>query len=77
MGGESDGIVPFLSQFDNNSAYLSSNSSNTFYGVHSSGTESLGFLPPSVLDAVTDVPQGVVKLLNSPISNTAVFEVIP
>lgn len=75
--GESDGIVPYYSQFDFNTAYPNSNPANTFSAVHSTGTESLGFKPPSILDAASGVPIYIIVLLNTPVSNSNLYELVP
>ncbi len=81
MGGPSDAIVRVQSEFDGDDSY--SNAANTFQGVvHGSGAEGLGFSPPSVLDYPTADPTAtagaaVVQLLNTPVSNTAIFEMKP
>jgi triacylglycerol esterase/lipase EstA (alpha/beta hydrolase family) len=77
-GGASDAVVPLQSQFDGDAAYFDANPSNTKYGVvHSNGVVQLGFSPPTALDQAGNVPPQVVNLLNTPVSNTAVFEVKP
>jgi hypothetical protein len=76
MGGDSDGVVPLDSQFDKEQATYS-NSTNTKYGVHSAGAVQLGFLKPTVLDQASGVPEEVVSLLNTAVTNTAIFEVKP
>jgi hypothetical protein len=75
-GGASDAVVPIQSQFDGEAAYFDANPSNTKYGVvHSNGVVLLGFSPPTALDQAGNVPPQVINLLNTPVSNTAVFEV--
>lgn len=70
-GADNDAIVPVTSQVNNS---LGSNNAFVFVGtggyVHSPGTEKLGFAPPSVLDP-GDIPNEVVKLLNTPVTQPA------
>jgi hypothetical protein len=77
-GGASDAVVPLQSQFDGDAAYFDANPANTKFGVvHSNGVVQLGFSPPTALDQAGQVPPQVIKLLNTPVSNTTVFEVKP
>ena len=45
--------------------------------VHSDGTTSLGFAPPSVLDPGTSTAGFVIQLLNTPLTNSAYYRTIP
>jgi hypothetical protein len=65
-----DGIVPLASQLNNPNP----NSLFVFKGVHSPGTESLGLLPPSELDADSLTPDQVVDLLNQRTDNSPWFQ---
>lgn len=76
MQGDSDGIVPLARQFNGNLAYsvtTAGASQNTFPAIHSQGIATLGFLPPTVLDQASGAPTQVVNLLNTPVTNSAVF----
>ena len=75
MGGDSDAAVSLSSQFDNELSY--SNTANTLPAIHSSGPQQLGFLPPTILDQASGGPSEVINLLNTPVTNTTVFEVKP
>lgn len=70
-GADNDAIVPVTSQVNDS---LGGNNAFVFVGtggyVHSPGTEKLGFAPPSVLDP-GDVPNEVIKLLNTPVTQPA------
>jgi pimeloyl-ACP methyl ester carboxylesterase len=75
MQGDSDGVVPLLSQFNGSLAnsITSGPSQNTFPAIHSANTASLGFVRPSLLDEASGSPTEVVNLLNTPVTNSAVF----
>jgi pimeloyl-ACP methyl ester carboxylesterase len=68
----SDAIVTLASQFDGKPQQ--STSANTFPGVHSSGAETLGFRAPTVLDQASGAPAAVIQLLNTPVSDTSIFQ---
>lgn len=71
FGEQSDAIVPLSSQLDGFSS-----SGFVFSGfLHSSGAQRLGFSGNTVLDpdSTTGIPSTVIKLLNTPITNTASF----
>jgi hypothetical protein len=75
-GDYGDAIVPLNSQFAGNLAYsitTTGASQNTFPAIHSQGIATLGFLPPTVLDQASGAPTQVVNLLNTPVTNSAVF----
>jgi pimeloyl-ACP methyl ester carboxylesterase len=77
-GEDNDAIVPLSSQLNNNSLATS----NVFVFVapagyvHSQGTEKLGFAGPSVLDP-GDIPNQVIKLLNTPVTQPAFASINP
>ena len=75
VGDPSDGIVPLSSQFDGDLSY--SNATNGFLAVHSKGARDLGFGGATILDQASLAPAEVIKLLNTPVSNSAVFEEKP
>jgi hypothetical protein len=75
VGAASDAIVPLASQFDGQTAY--STSANTFPAVHSPGAEALGFGGPSILNQASGAPAEILRLLNTPVSSTAIFEEKP
>jgi triacylglycerol esterase/lipase EstA (alpha/beta hydrolase family) len=75
-----DAIVSLASQFDNDLAYSVSTpgpGQNTFPAIHSPGANALGFLPPLIMDEASGAPAEVVNLLNTPVSNSAIFVVKP
>jgi uncharacterized repeat protein (TIGR03803 family) len=72
LGTASDAIVPLASQFDGLLSY--STNANTFQAVHSPGAEALGFGAPTILDQASGGPAAVLMLLNTPVSNTAIYE---
>jgi pimeloyl-ACP methyl ester carboxylesterase len=76
-GDQNDAIVPLTSQVNN---LLGNPNVFAFVGstgyVHSPGTESLGFAPPSVLDQ-GEIPNEVITLLNTPITQSAFALVNP
>jgi hypothetical protein len=67
-----DALVPFVSELD---GATDIEDAQIFSGlIHSPGTESLGFLGPTVLDDASGlVPNEVIGILNTPISDRAVF----
>lgn len=77
-GEDNDAIVPLSSQVNSNSLAIS----NAFVFVapagyvHSQGTEKLGFAGPSVLDP-GDIPNQVIKLLNTPVRQPAFAPINP
>ena len=75
VGDPSDAIVPLSSQVDGELSY--SSFTNTFIAVHSAGAEALGFGGPAILDRASQAPAEVINLLNTPVSNSAVFEEKP
>jgi hypothetical protein len=80
----SDAIVPLYSQVDFSPSYLTQNPNNEVQQVvHSAGAETLGFLPPAVMDtagcssSAICGPNQVLALLNTPVSNSSVYQVKP
>jgi len=72
FGEPSDAIVGLSSQLDGFSS-----SGFVFSGfLHSSGANTIGFSGPTVLapDSITGIPSTVIKLLNTPITNTSSFQ---
>ncbi len=69
---ESDGVVPLTSQLNRVNGSLTTfvPAASLFTGVHSPGVEALGFSPPTLLDCCS-VPQQVVNLLNTPVTDPA------
>jgi len=80
FGQASDAIVPLSSQLNNTSP----NATQEFFGfVHSGGTENLGFTGPAVVPSLSDVqnpnfanqvqqiPNDVITLLNTPVTQPA------
>jgi pimeloyl-ACP methyl ester carboxylesterase len=74
-GDPSDGIVPLSSQFDGDLSY--SNATNGFLAVHSKGARDLGFGGATILDQASLAPAEVINLLNTPVSNSTIFEEKP
>ena len=68
-----DAIVPETSQLNN---LIPSPGSQFFGYVHSQGTTKLGFSGPSVLDGVA-VPNQVIKLLNTPWTQSVYYNLLP
>jgi uncharacterized repeat protein (TIGR03803 family) len=66
-----DALVPFVSQLNGST---STSDQQMFLGlIHSPGTKDLGFLGPSVLDEGGLVPNEVIGILNTPITDMSVF----
>jgi pimeloyl-ACP methyl ester carboxylesterase len=70
-GNDNDAIVSVNSQLNGGSGLQRSGF------VHSSGTTSLGFAPPSILDAAASTAEDVIQLLNTPVSDSSQFRTIP
>lgn len=69
---QNDAIVPLTSAF-NNEVNIGYNQPGL---VHSQGTEQLGFSGPNLLDS-TDIINELIVLLNTPVSNTRFFTLLP
>jgi len=66
FGQDSDSIVPALSAVAGLSTFTVVNGV-----IHSQSSEELGFGPPAELDAAGGIPDTVVNLLNTPVSDSA------
>lgn len=74
FGEQSDAIVPLSSQLDGFSS-----GGFVFSGfLHSKGAQNLGFSGPMVLDpdSTTGIPSTVIKLLNTPVTNTSSLQAV-
>jgi pimeloyl-ACP methyl ester carboxylesterase len=65
---DSDAIVSLTSQFDGLSGM-----GPPFTAVHSGGVQDLGFGGPNALEEASGVPDQVINLLNTPVTNTSTF----
>jgi pimeloyl-ACP methyl ester carboxylesterase len=72
-GNDSDAIVGLNSEFDGLSGSAISGMPSPVAAVHSAGVELLGFGGPDVLDGASGVPDLVIQLLNTPVTNTSTF----
>ena len=63
LSSQSDAIFPLTSQVNNATGITAA------AAIHSPGTEKLGFLAPSALDAATPNPNRTIDLLNTPVTD--------